>query len=188
MFEYLDLIDSNRLASDCFWALISMISEFFPEYYLDEGVTNSINFNLNSFRGTMFVLRNYLQETFPHNLSIFEQNEGSPYGVELLFGEWFLDLMANAGFRRETMYRLWDSMFYLEELTHKKVRVSYFIIGVISLIFRKLGSISFKNYHEFRKYLALYMISLENTEEFLHDALQETIKVGNFVVNNFFIY
>ena len=187
-FEDLDLIDSNRLASDCFWALISMISEFFPEYYLDEGVTNSINFNLNSFRGTMFVLRNYLQETFPHNLSIFEQNEGSPYGVELLFGEWFLDLMANAGFRRETMYRLWDSMFYLEELTHKKVRVSYFIIGVISLIFRKLGSISFKNYHEFRKYLALYMISLENTEEFLHDALQETIKVGNFVVNNFFIY
>lgn len=185
-FEDLDLIDSNRLASDCFWALIAMISEFFPEYYLiDEGVKDSINFNLNSFRGTMITLRIYLQEFFPHKISIFEQNEGSPYGFELLFGEWFLDLMSNAGFRGETLYRLWDSMFYLEEFIHKKVRVSYFVIGVISLIFKKFDSISFKNYQEFRKYLALYMISLENTEEFLHDAFQETIKVGNFLVNYF---
>jgi len=188
-FDDLNLKDTMILTSDCFWAVISMLSEFFPDCYLiDENQKDSATFDLKGIRGAMIILRTYLQEIFPQKMHIFELNEGTPFGIELSFGELFIDLMASFGFRKESLFRLWDVMFYLEELSEKNIRCSSFIIAIISVLMRKLETLNFKNFREFRKYVDLYLISLEDFDEFIDLALQESIKINNFISKKWHIW
>ena len=171
--------------------MVSIIYEILPDCYLIDEESQSetpIHFDLKGIRGALVVLRSYLQENFPDKMEIFEMNEGSPYGIELIFGDWFLNLMISAGFRKEFLYRLWDVLFAIDQMADKKIKCSTFIIGVISVLMIRMKNIRFKNYHEFKTYLEIYLIVLDNFEDFLNDVFKEALKINQFIAKKWHIW
>lgn len=193
---------NEKIGCDCFWAMVCLFNDVLVDYYLisENSMINEVQSkkskeneenNLKGIRGALIILRGYIQEFYSDIMKIFELNDGCPYGLELIFGDWFLNIMSTCSFfRKDLLFRLWDICFNFVEIFNDKIKYSALIVAVVAIIFKRTRPFlkNLKNYHDFQKFLSLYFLFLEKSDEFITEIISETRKVDEFISRKWHIW
>lgn len=186
----------EELSCDIFWSLAFLINGLLCDYYLiNEDIktnksTQKTPSDLKGIKGALIILRSYLQEFNADSLAIFEENEGNPYGLEMVFGDLFLNLMSSFGGRNDLLFRIWDICFFFGKAFSNEIKYSAFVISVIITFLKKVKPFlsKVKNYFEFKTFSKVFLILLEDNDDFINKAIKETIKINEYISKKWHIW
>ena len=159
------------------------------------------NADLKGVKGDLILMRQYLKEKLPDFTRLFELGDGSPIPLESLFSQDFLNIFSESGMRHDVLYRIWDLIFGIDvlevdvsvEAEHKNSMIDVYkcyILGIITVVIRRIYKkwAKFKNYLDFIEKMKLYMLLVEDIDEFIDEVLFERREIKDFLTKKWHIW